>query len=196
MSVHKLTDTVKPEDGEILVTGASGGVGSVAVGIASRLGYSVVAASGKADAKVLLEKLGAKAVIGRNKFSEKSRWSLLKARWAGVIETVGGEILAHAIKSTRPRGMVTCCGNVASPELSITVYPFILRGVTLAGIDSQNCPLTLRREIWAKLASDWKFSMLGDISHEISLHALNDAIERILKGQLQGRTVINLDSEG
>ncbi|MEN8263468.1 MAG: hypothetical protein ABFR82_08405 [Nitrospirota bacterium] len=82
---------------------------------------------------------------------------------------------------------------MASPELAINVYPFILRGVTLAGIDSQNCPATLRNMIWAKLASEWKFNMLGDISHEISLYELNDAIERILKGQLQGRTVINLD---
>jgi putative YhdH/YhfP family quinone oxidoreductase len=193
MSVHKLTETVEPEHGEILVTGASGGVGSVAVGILSRLGYSVVAVSGKADAKVHLEKLGAKEIISRNELSEKSSWALLKARWAGVIDTVGGEILANAIKSTNPRGIVTCCGNVASPELPINVYPFILRGVTLAGIDSQNCPMTLRREIWAKLAGEWKFNMLKDVSHEISLHKLNDAIEKILKGQLQGRTVINLD---
>ena len=193
MSVHTLTKTVKPEHGEILVTGASGGVGSVAVGILSRLGYSVIAVSGKADAKVLLDKLGAKEIIGRNELSERSKSPLLKARWAGVIDTVGGEILANAIKSTNPRGIVTCCGNAASPELPINVYPFILRGVTLAGIDSQNCPMTLRRQIWAKLASEWKFNMLGDISNEISLDELNDAIERILKGQLQGRTVINLD---
>ncbi len=193
MSVHKLTETVRPEHGEILVTGASGGVGSVAVGILSRLGYSVFAVSGKADAKAQLEKLGAKEVISRNELSEKSSRALLKARWAGVIDTVGGEILANAIKSTNPRGIVTCCGNVASPELPINVYPFILRGVTLAGIDSQNCPLTLRRQIWAKLAGEWKFNMLGDISHEISLFELKDAIDRILKGELQGRTVINLD---
>ncbi len=193
MSVHKLAETVKPGDGEILVTGASGGVGSVAVGILSKLGYSVIAVSGKATAKVLLEKLGVKDIISRNKFSEQTKWSLLKTRWAGVIDTVGGEILANAIKSTTHRGIVTCCGNVASPELPITVYPFILRGVTLAGIDSQNCPLTLRKEIWAKLATEWKFNMLSDISNEIALHELNDAIERILKGQLQGRTVLNLD---
>ena len=193
MSVHKLIETVKPEHGEILVTGASGGVGSVAVGILSKLGYSVIAVSGKAGAKVYLEKLGAKGVIKRNDFSEKCSWSLLKARWAGVIDTVGGVILENAIKSTKPRGIVTCCGNVASPELRVSVYPFILRGVTLAGIDSQNCPLTLRRQIWAKLANEWKFNMLTDIYNEISLHELNDAIERILKGQLQGRTVISLD---
>ncbi len=193
LSVQTLTKTVKPEHGEILVTGASGGVGSVAVGILSKLGYSVIAVSGKADAKVLLEQLGAKEIIGRNELSERSKSPLLKARWAGVIDTVGGEILANAIKSTNPRGIVTCCGNAASPELPINVYPFILRGVTLAGIDSQNCPMTLRRQIWAKLASEWKFNMLGDISNEISLDELNDAIERILKGQLKGRTVINLD---
>jgi putative YhdH/YhfP family quinone oxidoreductase len=193
MSVHRLTENIKPGDGDILVTGATGGVGSIAVGILSKLGYSVIAVSGKADAKSLLEKLGVKDIISRKELTEGSHRPLLKARWAGVIDTVGGEILGTAIKSTRPLGIVTCCGNVASPELPINVFPFILRGITLAGIDSQNCPMTLRKHIWTQLAHEWKFDTLEDLSHEISLHELNDNIVKILKGALKGRTVVNLE---
>ena len=193
MSVHRLMETVHPDQGEILVTGATGGVGSMAAGILSKLGYSVTAVSGKADAKPFLEKLGVTDIIIRSEFTEDSGRPLLKARWAGVIDTVGGEVLAAAIKSTRPHGIVTCCGNVASPELPINVYPFILRGVTLAGIDSQNCPMPLRRDIWSRLADEWKIDMLEDLCHEISLHELNDGIKKILKGQMKGRTVVKLE---
>jgi putative YhdH/YhfP family quinone oxidoreductase len=193
MSVHKLTATVKPEHGVILVTGATGGVGSIAVGILSKLGYSVAAVSGKSDAEDLLKKLGAGEIISRKEFTENSNRPILKARWAGAIDTTGGEILATAIKSIGPLGVVTCCGNVASPELPINVFPFILRGVSLIGIDSQNCPMPFRKEIWSKLADSWKPDMLDDLYDEISLGELDYKIGLILKGRLKGRTLVNLD---
>jgi putative YhdH/YhfP family quinone oxidoreductase len=139
MSVEKLVESIEPDDGEILVTGASGGVGSMAVAILAKLGYTVIGVSGKPKAEGFLKRLGAKEVIGRDGLRHGLDRPLAKARWAGVIDTVGGELLAAAIKSTKPLGVVTCCGNVASPDLPLTVYPFILRGVTLVGIDAQNC---------------------------------------------------------
>jgi acrylyl-CoA reductase (NADPH) len=193
MSVHKVIETIKPEHGEVLVTGATGGVGSIAVGILAKLGYSVTAVSGKPDAREMLEKLGAKNVISRSELLEGAGRPLLKPKWAGAVDAVGGEILATAIKSTHPLGIVTCCGNVASPELPISVFPFILRGVTLAGIDSQNCPMKWRKQIWEKLAEDWKFEMLEELSSELALVDLEAAIAAILKGQVKGRNVVNLD---
>lgn len=193
LSIEKLMATVKPEHGEILVTGATGGVGSFAVGILSKLGYSVVAVSGKDDAATLLMPLGAKEIIDRKAFVKGSSHALLRARWAGVIDTVGGEILATAIKATHPCGVVTCCGNVASPELPLNVYPFILRGVTLIGIACQNCPMPTRKAIWAKLANEWRLDQLEAIHEEIALAELDARIEQILQGRIKGRTVVNLD---
>jgi len=118
---------------------------------------------------------------------------MLKARWAGAIDTVGGEILAAAIKATLPLGVVTCCGLVASPELPISVFPFILRGVTLVGIDSQNCPPVMRRGLWGNLASVWKPEGLEDLAREVGLEELEPAIADILAGRLKGRTVVRLE---
>jgi len=193
MSVERITDMVKPENGEILVTGATGGVGSIAVALLSKLGYRAVAVSGKEDAKSFLTRLGAQEIISRKVFIKEPARPLLTARWAGVVDTVGGKILTAAIKATRPRGLVTCCGNVASPELSLTVFPFILRGVTLAGIDSQNCPMALRKRIWERLAAEWKIASLDEIYREVTLAALPDEIEKSLTGQQKGRVVVNLD---
>ncbi|MFP4030582.1 MAG: YhdH/YhfP family quinone oxidoreductase, partial [Desulfococcaceae bacterium] len=147
MSVAAVAHAVPPEKGDILVTGATGGVGSLAVGILSKIGYKVTAVSGKSDAEGFLKKLGAQAVIGREEASDDGGKPMLKGRWAGAVDTVGGEILATAIKSTDLHGTVTCCGLVASPDLPINVFPFILRGVTLVGIDSQNCPMDRRLDI-------------------------------------------------
>jgi acrylyl-CoA reductase (NADPH) len=191
MSVFKLIRTIKPEHGDILVTGATGGVGSIAAGILSHLGYSVSCVSGKKDS-TLLNSLGVKNIIPRDQFLENIKPPVLKTQWAGVIDTVGGDILATAIKSAKLDGVVTCCGNVASPNLPITVFPFILRGVSLMGIDSQHCPMEFRSKIWEKLAQDWKFDMLDKIYDEITLDQLDDKIEAILKGQLKGRTIVNL----
>ncbi len=194
LSVNKLVNYgIKPEDGPILVTGATGGVGSVAVSILHKLGYSVTALTGKAQAKDMLIKSGAKSIISREELLENAHKALLKEQWAGVIDTVGGNILEAAIKSTKYSGCVTCCGNVASPSLAITVYPFILRGVALLGVDSVECPMQIRTEIWHRMASKWKPESLESNSREISLTEISENVDLMLKGQLKGRTVINLN---
>jgi len=191
MSIFKLSQSIRPEHGQILVTGATGGVGSLACGILSHLGYSVTAVSGKTDT-TLLKNLGVNTVIARKDFLENTAAPLLKPQWAGVIDTVGGNILTAAIKGTKQDGVVTCCGNVASPDLPINVFPFILRGICLLGIDSQHCPMAFRSTVWKKLAREWKFDRLDSIYDEISLDHLSDKIDLILKGELKGRTLVNL----
>jgi len=193
MAVSEIVKDVKPDAGEILVTGASGGVGSVAVAILSKLGYEVLAVSGKESAVNYLHKLGAKEIITREQALEKKERPLLKPRWAGVVDTVGGEILANAIKSTKPLGVVSACGNVASPQLAINVFPFILRGVKLIGIDSQNCKMLHRANIWNKLASEWKVDGLNEISHKVSLEGLATQIDAILHGNIRGRVLLSHD---
>ena len=157
LSVYKLVNSgVVPSDGDILVTGATGGVGSTAISLLSKLGYNVIAATGKASEKEMLLGIGAKGIVDRKEIDDKSGKALLKSRWAGVVDTVGGNILATAIKSTNYGGSVTSCGNVASDEFSTSVYPFILKGITLFGIDSVICPMDMRVKIWDKLSSDWR----------------------------------------
>ncbi len=194
LSVNKLVNYgIKPEDGPILVTGATGGVGSLAVSILHKLGYSVTALTGKAQAKDMLVKSGASEIISREELLENAHRALLKEQWAAVIDTVGGNILEAAIKSTKYSGCVTCCGNVVSPSLEITVYPFILRGVALLGVDSGECPMHIRTEVWQRLAGQWKPENLEANAREISLSEVSENIDLILKGQLKGRTVINLN---
>lgn len=195
MSVDALTRAVSPDRGDILVTGATGGVGSLSIAILARLGYSVTAVSGKVEAGSFLTSLGARNIISRQEAARGHERPLLKANWAGVIDTVGGEILAAAIKSTGPQGVITCCGNVASPNLPLNVFPFILRGVSLVGIDSQNCPMELRRQVWHKLSKEWKPLKLSDICREVNLVALGNEIDLILKGGQQGRVIVNLHNE-
>jgi putative YhdH/YhfP family quinone oxidoreductase len=192
MSVLFLTERVNPDDGPVLVTGATGGVGSVSVAILARLGYTVAAVTGKAPEAEFLKGIGASQIVDRADAADTSGRPLLKSQWAGVVDTVGGEILATAIKSTHPWGTVTCCGNVASPDLPLTVFPFILRGVRLVGIDSQNCPMNIRRQVWEKLAGDWKIDCLDGLCKEITLDGLSDNIDLILKGRQKGRVVVNL----
>jgi len=194
LSVFSLTHTVKPEDGEVLVTGATGGVGSIATAILNKLGYHVVAVSGKADAADFLLKLGAKRVVTREDVNDESGRPLLKNTWAGVVDTVGGNILATAIKSTHAGGAVTACGMVASPDLPLTVFPFILRGIKLLGIDSQNCPMKHRQKVWKRLATNWKIDQLQSICQEVSLEDLNSMIDTILKSGIKGRTIVNLET--
>ncbi len=193
LSVHALVQDVAPGDGEILVTGASGGVGCLAVSLLVRLGYKVVGVTGKPEGKRFLKKLGAVGTIDREEARDESGRPMLKAAWAGVIDTVGGDILATAIKSTKPFGVVTCCGNVASPDLPMTVFPFILRGVKLVGIDSQNCPMPHRQKIWNFLADTWKIDNLFDLCEEIGLEGLDHHIDLMLQGKQKGRVVVNLD---
>jgi len=151
-----------------------------------------VAATGKADAADWLRGIGASEVVGREADMDMAGGALLKSRWAGVVDTVGGPVLAAAIRATQYRGIVTCCGNVAGPELSLTVYPFILRGVTLAGIDSAQCPMPLRLQLWAKLAGEWKPACLEELARECSLEELDVEIKRILRGEQRGRVVVRL----
>jgi len=191
-SVAALCEKISPDAGEILVTGATGGVGSLAVSILAKLGYKVCALTGKASAHDFLMGLGADSVIDRNEFVKDMDRPLLKPRWAGVVDCVGGDILSTAIKSAQPLAVITCCGMVGSPDLSITVFPFILRGVQLVGIDSQSCPMALREKLWMNLAGPWKPEGLSSFVKTVKLEQLAKSIENILAGKQQGRTLVEL----
>jgi putative YhdH/YhfP family quinone oxidoreductase len=194
LSVFKLTvqGGILPEHGEVLVSGATGGVGGIAVAVLSKLGYKVAAVNGLIDESDYLKKIGAQRIISIEEATDKSGRPLLKSLWSGSIDTVGGDILATSIKSVHANAVVTTCGNVASPELPINVYPFILRGVTLVGIDSQNCPMPNRLKTWEKLADEWKIPMMEAVVEEITLTDLDQAIDRMLKGKHKGRAVVNM----
>ncbi len=193
LSVWNLIDGgVAPDDGDVLVSGATGGVGSLAVSILSKLGYSITAVNGVVDESDYLKKIGASNIISIDDAIDTSGRPLLKGLWAGSIDTVGGDILATSIKTTNHGGVVTCCGNVASADLPINVYPFILRGVRLIGIDSQNCPMPLRKKIWQKIATDWKIDWLPTITTEASFAELDAKIDLMLQGKHVGRTIIKM----
>lgn len=192
MSVLKLSQLVKPEDGKIAVSGATGGVGALSVSILRKLGYTVVAITGKDSERDYLHMLGAKEILLRTEIENYAKKPLLKPLFAGAIDTVGGVILENMIKATMPMGAVTCCGNVASPKLELTVFPFILRGVSLIGIDSQNLPMNYRLKVWELLASDWKPEQLTQSCEEISINQLKTKIDLILQGKLKGRIILNM----
>jgi acrylyl-CoA reductase (NADPH) len=193
LSVYKLLLAgLAPGDGDVLVTGATGGVGSIAVSVLARAGYRVTAATGKASEEGYLRDLGASAVIDREEVTRGAERPLMKERWAGAVDVVGGDTLAAALKATRYGGVVTCCGLVGSPDLPVNVFPFILRGVSLLGIDSVQCPMETRREVWAKLAREWKPDRLEETVTECTLQRLEERISDILKGRLRGRTLVNL----
>lgn len=181
---------VMSQQGEILVTGATGGVGSVAVALLAQLGYDVVAATGKLQETSFLQALGAKSVIHRDELIDPSSKALLRERWAGVVDAVGGPLLSSAIKAVRLGGSVAVCGNVASPRVDTTVFPFILRGVNLLGIDSANYPIERRRALWQRLAGEWRLEILENLSREVPLNQLDREIDRILQGKLTGRIVV------
>ncbi len=193
LSLEKLEFTgLNNSSGEVLVTGATGGVGSLAVAILSKAGYKVAAATGKSDKSEFLKSIGAKAILKREDVDNSSGKALLDTRWAGVIDTVGGNILATAIKSVKFNCSVAACGLTQSPILNSTVYPFILRGVNLLGIDSAHCDMNLRLKIWNKLAHEWKPDKLNLIYQECSLGELNEKIDLILQGKITGRIVVAL----
>ena len=182
---------VGTDSGEVLVTGASGGVGSFAVGLLSKLGFRVVAATGKMDKKEWLKQLGATEVVPRQQVVDTSDSALLKGRWAGVVDTVGGETLSSAIRAAKLNACVTVCGLVGGHELHLTVYPFILRGVTLCGIDSANISRETRVKLWDRIGTEWKFD-LTRILKEVDFDKLPNEIENILAGQSCGRTIIKM----
>lgn len=193
LSVLKLEQAgVLPGDGEILVTGATGGVGSLAVAILAQAGYQVTAATGKASESEFLRRLGATSVVSRDEVVAGAERPLMKERWAGAVDVVGGPMLAAALKSTKARGAVTCCGLVGSAELPVNVFPFILRGVSLIGIDSAECPMQHRRQTWEKLAGPWKLKNLESTVTEIGLDGLEDQIGAMLKGQTRGRILVKV----
>jgi putative YhdH/YhfP family quinone oxidoreductase len=193
LSVWRLLELgLAPGQAEVLVSGATGGVGSLAVAILSRLGCTVAAVNGRTDQTDFLKKIGATVVISPEQAADASGRPLLKARWKAAVDTLGGAVLATTIKSMAPYGLVACCGNVASADLPLTVYPFILRGVTLIGIDSQNCPMALRRKVWDKLAADWKPVGLVELTTQIGLDELDRGIDIMMKGKRRGRIVLNL----
>jgi len=193
LSVLRLGDYgVAPDSGEVLVTGASGGVGCIAVGILAKAGYTVVAASGKSEARPFLDDLGAAAVVTRAEVDDASGKPLLKERWAAVVDTVGGNILSSAIRATRYGGAVTCCGLVASAELALTVHPFILRGVSLLGIDSSRCSGAARARAWDMLAGPWRLERPERIAREVRLEDLAPEIDRVLAGRQIGRVVVKV----
>ncbi|MCP4745070.1 MAG: YhdH/YhfP family quinone oxidoreductase [Desulfobacteraceae bacterium] len=184
---------VTPEKGDILVTGASGGVGSISVAILAHMGFSVTAITGKPDANIFLKNLGAKKIISRKEFLDLSSKPLLPQRWAGVIDTVGANMLSTALRSTHRHGAVACCGNVAGAQLDITIYPFILRGISLFGADSATSAMETRKILWKKLSNEWKFAALDQISRQIGFNELNQEIDNVLSGGQIGRCVLNLD---
>ncbi len=193
MSVLKLSQQVNPEDGKILVSGATGGVGSVSVAILKKLGYHVVAITGKDSDHDFLIKLGAAEIISRKDFESIQDKPILSASYAGGIDSVGGEILSKMIKSTQLLGVVTTCGSVSSTNLNLTVFPFILRAVSLVGISAQNYPTLRRPELWQKLANEWKPDELMNIYTEVSLYELDEKINSILHGKIKGRTLVRLE---
>jgi acrylyl-CoA reductase (NADPH) len=194
LSVHQLEARgLSPEDGPVLVLGATGGVGSVAIGILAARGYEVVAATGKDDAHDFLRSLGATDVVGRDEVTAASDRPLESERWAAVVDPVGGAGTAYAVRTTRYGGGVAVSGLTAGTKLETTVLPFILRGVALLGIDSVQAPMDLRREIWERLATDLRPRGLDDaIPTEIGLDELEPALDAILAGQARGRTVVRL----
>jgi putative YhdH/YhfP family quinone oxidoreductase len=193
LSVQELmAGGVTPEQGPILVTGATGGVGSLAVAILARAGFRVTAATGKLSETEHLKGLGAGEVIERGAVLEGSERPLMKTLWAGAIDCVGGDTLAAALKSTKYGGVVTCCGLVGSPQLSVSVFPFILRGVRLIGIDSAECPMAKRAAVWRKLAAEWKPERLEKMVDEIGLDGLEEKIDAMLKARLKRKVLVNL----
>ncbi|UCJ15363.1 YhdH/YhfP family quinone oxidoreductase [Pseudomonas sp. MM211] len=184
---------LSPDDGSVLVTGATGGVGSIAVMLLSKLGYQVTAATGKAQESELLTRLGATQVIPRLELQAGADRPLLREQWSGAVDTVGGDILFNVLKATQYGGSVACCGLTAGVEFQASVLPFILRGVNLLGVDSVELPLVVKASMWDKLSLQWKLPNLDDLVSEVGLAQLPEAIERILHGGQVGRVLVRLD---
>lgn len=192
LSVYELIQAgVKPENGKIAVSGATGGVGSLSVAILAKLGYNVLAISGKDQNDFLTKTLGANSVISRLEFVEKyDNKPMSSTDFAGGIDAVGGSILSGILKATKYNGAVTCCGLVASPNVDTSIFPFILRHVKLIGIDSVEQPLEYKAKIWQLLADEWKPSVLTKVIKEISLEELPAALNKVRDGKAVGRYVV------
>ncbi len=187
---HGLTPDI---EGEVLVTGAAGGVGSVATAILSNLGYQVAAGTGRADTHDYLKSLGAASIVGRNELETPGKGPLGSEKWAGAIDSVGGSILANLLANIRYRGNCAAVGLAASPKLQTTVIPFIIRGVNLLGIDSVMCPQDRRIEAWNRLATDLPLDKLAETMSVVPLTEVADLAGDILKGQVKGRVVVDVN---
>ncbi len=194
LALLKITEALKPEDGRIAVSGASGGVGTMCIAMLAKLGYSVAAVSSKEQEREFLLTLGACEFLPRSDFDKESSSPLLKGEFSGVIDTVGGAVLSTLIRSVKPLGTVVACGNALSPKLELTVYPFILRGISLIGIDSQHCPMSVRETVWDRLAYQWKPEVFETLYREITLDEIGDTIDLMLKAKIKGRTLLNLNA--
>jgi len=185
---------VTPDSGEVLVTGAAGGVGSVSVAILSKLGYAIAASTGRAETHDYLRSLGATTLVDRAEIAEPSGRPLDKERWAGCIDSVGGSTLACVLPQIAYGGSVAAVGLAGGNKLDTTVIPFLLRGVNLLGIDSVACPLKRRLAAWERIVADLPVEKLDSLSREVALEALPDLAASILKGGIQGRTVVNVNA--
>lgn len=184
---------VGPDAGEVLVTGAGGGVGSVAVAILGKLGYDVTAGSGRAELEGYFKDLGAARLIGREELTELGKRPLQSERFAGAIDTVGGDVLTGLLTAMKYRGTVAACGLAGGAGLKTTVIPFIIRGATLAGIDSVMAPQAERAEVWSRLASDLPIEKLDAAANVVGLEAAVGMADAILAGQVRGRTVVDVN---
>jgi acrylyl-CoA reductase (NADPH) len=184
---------IAPDSGEVLVTGAAGGVGSVATTILTQLGYQVTASTGRAETHDYLTGLGAKTLIDRAELSEPNKRPLESERWAGCVDCVGGTTLARVLAQTKLHGSVAAVGNAGGIKLEATVLPFLLRGVNLLGIDSSTCPAPRRRQAWARLAEELPMDKLDTMTSEAVLGDLPDLARQILKGQIKGRLVVDVN---
>ena len=182
-----------PQRGDILVTGANGGVGSIAIAILSNLGYRVLASTGRPDEEAYLRSLGAAEIIDRQTLSQPGA-AIATERWAGAVDSVGSHTLANVLAHTRYRGVVTACGLAQGVDLPASVLPFILRNVTLAGIDSVNAPQSVREQTWARLAQDLDLGKLARTTQVVGLAEVSAVVERMLQGKVQGRTVVDVNA--
>jgi alcohol dehydrogenase len=183
----------QPQDGPVLVTGATGGVGSVAVSLLASLGFEVVAMTGKEAQHDYLKALGASEIVSREALGEVSARPMLKPAFAHAIDTVGGDILTNVVKSLQPQGSVAICGLVASANFDVSVLPFILRGVNVLGVDSVELPLEDKARNWQRLAEEWRLPTLEQMTLEIGLEEISETVDSLMSGSVVGRTLVKLN---
>lgn len=193
LAIHQMEHMgLKPENGPVLATGATGGLGSMAISILNALGYTVAASTGKESEHNYLRELGADEILSRQETAAESNRPLEKERWAGSIDAVGSSTLAYLLRTTKYGGSIASIGNTGGPAFSTTVFPFILRAVNLLGIESAYCPMELRRQLWQHLATDYKPARLDMITREVPFDELPQALAAILKGGVRGRIVVKI----
>jgi acrylyl-CoA reductase (NADPH) len=195
LCVNKLLQMgASKEQGPVLVTGATGGVGTIAVALLSSLGFEVAASTGKADQAEWLKSLGASDIVDRNLLTEVQSKPLLKPQWAHAVDCVGGNTLVNVLKSVQPSGSVACCGLVESVDLPATVLPFILRDINLLGVDSVEISRVKKRDIWHKFATSWGVNVIENLTQEVSLEEAIDYLPRFLGGGIKGRVLVNVSA--